>query len=137
MKFTGLAHICIFTDDIEKSKRFYVDNLGFKVTYETEIMREDGVMKYALVRLGNLPIELLQKPDGTRSEDSGKGKIDHFAIEVEEIEAVVALLRERGVVFTTEVFTRESLLGGIKGAFFTGPNGENIELFEYTGTFRP
>jgi catechol 2,3-dioxygenase-like lactoylglutathione lyase family enzyme len=28
-KFQGLAHIGIYTDDIEKSKAFYINNLGF------------------------------------------------------------------------------------------------------------
>lgn len=129
--FLGLAHICIFTGNLEKSVRFYTENLGFTKVYETYIEKNDGNIKYVVVKLDRCIIELLE-PDDKKDLQLGKeGTIAHIAIEVRNLAEVVKELKGKNVEFTTEIFGFDKLLNGVEGAFIKGPSGELIELFEY------
>lgn len=127
----GLAHICIFTLNLEKSVNFYTDKLHFEKVYETYVEKDDGNVKYAVVKLNSCIIELLE-PDNKENLQIGKeGVIAHIALEVKDLEKIVTELKTKNVEFTTGVFRLEKLLNGVEGAFIKGPSGELIELFEY------
>jgi len=64
-------------------------------------------------------------PDGTEPEPGGWNR---FQLEVDDIESLVALLREDGVHFRNEVVTG---VGG-KQVLVEDPSGNPIELFEPT-----
>jgi catechol 2,3-dioxygenase-like lactoylglutathione lyase family enzyme len=140
--FRGLAHICIYTADIESSIRFYQDNLNFRVDYRT-IQNPDFVpdgfypLKYALLHQENCIVELLEPSSTAGIGKETSGAIDHFALEVKNIDDVYETLKSRGVRFEEEVGTFETLFGGyraykgFKSVFALGPSGERIELFEY------
>ena len=129
--FIGLAHICIFTENLEKSVGFYTDNLHFQKVYETIVKKEDGNIKYAVVKLDNCIIELLEPENRDNLQLGQKGTIDHFAIEVKNLQEVVQYLQNKNVAFTSGIFAFEKLLNGVEGAFIKGPSGEMIELFEF------
>ena len=129
--FVGLAHIQIQTKDLEKSIQFYVGNLDFQVTDRSEMTRPDGVTKMALVRLGSCVLELAQPAKPETVIEKAKGTIGHFAIEVNDIEKAVAVLKAKGVAVDRDIFTMDKLFGGIRGAFISGPSGESIELFQF------
>ena len=137
-EITGVAHISIQTRDLEASLAFYTGQLGFRQTYRTLVRPEvhDGFfpLRYAEVRLGACVIELLQPADSSRVEPGRKGIIEHMALEVKGIEAVLDRLKASGVANQkTEVFEFPDLLGGVRGFFIQGPSGESIELFEHGG----
>lgn len=124
-KLKGLAHIGIQVADIAASKAFYVDTLGFTLTHEEAM---DNGVKLAFLNIGTCLLELVEVPNHA---PRPAGVIDHIAIEVEDIETVVCKLIEKQVTFLTNEINESPILGGIKNIFFTGPDGERLEFFEY------
>jgi catechol 2,3-dioxygenase-like lactoylglutathione lyase family enzyme len=55
--------------------------------------------------------------------------LDHFGLEVKDIDAVCADLKAKGAVFTREP---QTVRPGARIAFLTGPEGVSIELLERT-----
>jgi len=127
----GLAHICIYTKDLSKCLDFYTRILNFKKEYETVFSLSKNQIKYVLIRNGSCIIELLEPQDTQELTNSTVGKIDHFALEVKNIETAVEVLKEKGVDFIADVAQMDDLFDGIKGALIQGPNGERIELLKY------
>ena len=91
MKMSGLAHVGLFIKDVEVSKKFYTEVLGFETIEEVVTPGEDGDTKVAFVKNGNLVLELVQFPKFNPVKD---GLVDHFAIAVEDIEACKKALEE-------------------------------------------
>lgn len=131
----GLAHINIQTRDIERSTRFYTENLNFRKVLSQEINEGNNrIRKFAFLQNGSCILEIMQPGDTGQVKTKTAGTIPHFALETLQLENTVQELRKKGVVFKTPVFERQDFLGGIKGGFVYGPDGEEIELIEYTGT---
>ena len=84
----GLHHIGIMTDDPKKCAQFYIDNLGFRPYYTMAM----GPMTIEFVELGGMVIEFV----GSGARDV-HGIVDHIAIEVQNIEALVAELKAKGI----------------------------------------
>jgi len=122
--FRGLAHIGIMTDDPKRCAKFYVDNLGFRYYHEKDL----GHLQLAFVENGGLVIEFV-----SRGAISAAGAVDHIALEVQGIEALVNELRAKGVDFETkEISYMDVFPCGCKNIFFIGPAGERLELFDFT-----
>ena len=124
-KITGLAHIGIKVKDIDASIKFYTETLGFELTHRQQF----GTSTLAFLNIGTCLLELIQSPV---YEERTPGQIDHIAVEVKGIEALVEDLRAKGVPFLAEnINLAPGLLDGVKNIFFTGPDGERFEFFEY------
>ena len=125
---TGLAHIGVFSADMDRSLAFYCDTLGFEKFYACEM----GTTKLAFIRAGGCILELINPADykGGRPTD---GAVAHIAIEVEDIRGYVAALKAKGVAFNSEDVTVIPHLfpTGSTNIFFLGPDGESLELYEY------
>src|SRR5215210_7642622 len=99
------------------SVRYIVDDVDAAI---------DGDLRLALSAPGSGPGGWGQAmPDGSRPEPGGWNR---FQLEVDDIESLVALLREDGVHFRNEVVTG---VGG-KQVLVEDPSGNPIELFEPT-----
>ena len=122
--YKGLAHISIFTDDVQKSEDFYIQNLGFRI-YNKKSFPD---FELWFIENGGLILEL----NGQGAKDVN-GKIDHIALEVLGLDAAIEDLREKGVVFETKEpeIVKPNFANGIRNIFIVGPSGERIELFEY------
>lgn len=129
--FRGLAHIAVYTTDIEQSIRFY-ELLGGECTMRGSVQKPAGVNQLAMVRLTDFEIELIQPGDGTAVTAEG-GVIPHFAIEVENLPLVVNEMCVMGIgdFCTAEPNVMPELFGGLQNIFFRGPSGELIELIEH------
>lgn len=126
-KMIGLAHIGIFTKDLEASKAFY-SKLGFSLDAES-----CPGAKLAFMSLGSCLLELIQPAD-TAAVDakSTDGIVAHVAIECTNIEEVVAGFKAQGIIpADAAINTADNILDGVKNIFFAGPSGEQIELFDY------
>ncbi len=122
---TGLAHIGIMTDDPQKCADFYVKYLGFSPFYT---YANDDV-QLVFVENGGCVIEFVRA-----ASEYTAGTVNHIALEVQGIEALVENLRAQGIVFETEEITKmpDFFPNGVKNIFLTGPAGERIELFDYS-----
>ena len=126
-RITGLAHIGIHVKDMSRSKAFYVDKLGMEITHDVD--NGSGV-NIVIVQQGSMILELIELPNQAPRE---AGVVDHIAFAVEDIETLVCKLIEKGIVFENngDINTLPQLFGGIKNAWFTGPDGERLEFFEF------
>jgi catechol 2,3-dioxygenase-like lactoylglutathione lyase family enzyme len=136
--FCGLAHICVRTRDIEQSLAFYTDPLGFTMDFRTVLGTDaepNGFwpLKYALVRQGSCAVELLEPSDTARVPIAIKGSVEHFALLVDDLEAAVVDLSNRGIEFEGPIGSVPGLPGRFRSVFLNGPSGESIELCEMSG----
>jgi len=88
----------------------------------------------ALLRWHDLVLELKQ-PNNRSIEYSDDGYFNHICFEVNNIESIVNELREKGInTWLSENIAVFPAYGGLKNIFFRGPDGEQIELFQYYPT---
>jgi lactoylglutathione lyase len=117
----GLAHIGIFVSDMDASIDFY-KRLGFSLDGE-----ENAGIRLAFLSAGTCLIELIAHTDAANRAD---GRVDHIAMEVDDIEAAIASAIANGIPIGGAV-NSVAILGGVRNVFFTGPDGERLEFFEY------
>lgn len=123
---TGLAHIGIYISDLDRSVTFYEDKLGFECYHKVDIKDDSGITRIAFVRNGSCVIEIVQHPEPRHGKD---GVVEHISMAVEDIEAVMADLKAKGIVFETEApIFLPTMFNGVKFAFFRGPDGEHLEI---------
>lgn len=118
---TGLQHIGIPTNDIEKTIAFYTA-LGF----ETAHRAENGGEQVAFLKLGDLMIETYQNGKAA----GVAGAVDHIAINVTD----VAQARKVADGLGLRVIEEGKLPFWENGVeYFTvlGPNGEKLEFNQY------
>ncbi len=126
-KVVGLAHIGVMVKDIEASKAFYTEKLGFKVDDQNDL----GPTSLCFLSNGTCLIELVCS-EKSRSMVPGENPlVDHICMEVSGIEELVDSLKQQGIEFESEVNTNARIRGGVKNVFFHGPDNERIEFFEY------
>ena len=117
----GLAHVCIESDDIEKTEEFY-RTLGIERQFEFRNLDDELVGVYLSFGNGTY-IEVIK--NNTPGE---AGLLKHFAVEVDNVDEARAALLNAGVDVT-----RKEL--GIDNTWMItchDPNGVFIELQEYT-----
>lgn len=132
MKILKIDHLGIAVNSIDQSKRFWTDILGLSLE-GTETVQEQKVTT-AFFPVGDSEVELLEStsPDGPIArylEKKGEG-IQHVAFRVDNIEAALAELKEKGVRLIDE--TPRKGAGGAKIAFLhpKATNGILVELSE-------
>ncbi|MDD2971267.1 MAG: VOC family protein [Lachnospiraceae bacterium] len=122
---TGIQHIGIPTNDMDKTIEFY-HKLGFETALQT--VNEEAGEKVAFLKLQTLVVETYENKAAKMS----AGAIDHVAIDVKDIEEVYQYIVENGLNTTGD--TIHFLPFWTKGVrFFTieGPNMEKIEFSQY------
>ncbi|EHI74068.1 glyoxylase [Streptococcus criceti] len=133
MNLTAIHHVAIIVSDYEKSRDFYVNQLGFEVIRENHRPERHD---YKLdLRCGNAELEIFgnkpsdpayQAPPKRLSFPEACG-LRHLAFRVENIEAVVTELTSLGIEslpIRTDDFTGEKM------TFFFDPDGLPLELHE-------
>lgn len=128
----GLSHIGIKTIDSKKSIDFYKDILGFQHYYH--VKRKSG-MQLDFLRLSGCIVELIYSPDFVEHDMDKEGTVAHIALQVLDIEYLVASLKENGIDTWQSEYISEApdiFPTGIKNIFFKGPSGELIEFVEHS-----
>lgn len=125
----GLAHIALFTKDLETSIRFY-ENLGGVCAMRSQAQKPNWVNQLALVEIHGFALEIVQ-PGGGEPAQAQNNVWGHIAIEVDSLEEAIEELRARGVdTFLSGINELPGTFGGVRNIFFTGPDGEQIELLQ-------
>ncbi len=127
-----IDHIGIATRELKEATAVWRDALGLRVEF-TEDVAEQGV-RIAMLPIGETHIELLEpltqeSPVGKFLEKRGPG-IHHIAIRVDDIEATLGQLKEKGARLIDE--TPRIGAGGCLVAFVhpSSTNGVLLELVQ-------
>jgi len=136
MKVLKIDHLGIAVNSIDQGKKFWADILGLQFE-GTETIREQKVTT-AFFPVGESEVELLEStaPDGPIArylEKKGEG-IQHIALRVEDIEAALQELKDKGVRLIDEKPRKGA--GGARIAFLhpKSTGGVLVELCEKNGS---
>jgi len=119
-------HISYITHNLEASRRFYCDVLGFE-----EIERPEFSFPGAWLFNHGVQIHLIEPGDKPAPEGSEvQTRKDHIAYKVSDIDAARARLEEFGIEY------KESLVPqtNVTQIFFLDPDGNHLELGCYPPT---
>ena len=120
------ATVRYFVNDVDAALSFYGEQLGFDEVMHpapTFAMLSRGPLRLVLSAPGGGPGGGAPMPDGTLPEPGGWNR---FQIEVEDLEATVTELRQRGASFRNEIVTG---VGGNQ-ILVEDPSGNLVELFQ-------
>jgi catechol 2,3-dioxygenase-like lactoylglutathione lyase family enzyme len=119
MPVDQFQHINTRSADVEASRRFYEEILGFRVG-DRPPFASTGYWLY----LGNQPVvHLVQRPAGDPAQH-GAGNLDHIAFRGVDLEATRQTLQAAGIQYREAVVPRD---GSIQ-IFVHDPDGIRIEL---------
>ena len=130
-----LAHLCLFTDQLDNMIAFYRDVMGFPVKFTMK--NDDGFDFGYYFATGDLTfIEIFDQKGAVKQWGGTVGPIRqnsdthmrHFCFEVNGIEALVAELEGKGI----KVRPLKVGMDHSKQAWIKDPDGNDIELMEYT-----
>ena len=117
----GVAHIALFVSDIEKSRAFYKDFLGFSEPFKLD--KPDGSLSLTFIKINDRQyVELFP------GLQPGADRLNHISIETDNAEAMRAYLGSRGVAVPAEVKK-----GRIRNSNFNvkDPDGHTLEIVQY------
>ena len=143
MPILGFHHAAVIVSDVKRSIEFYRDVVGMQLLFTTEgsgdeFSRGVGVpcaeMQGAFMQLGNGTLEIINyvtpkgRPYDRKNNDLG---VIHLCFTVTDIQREYECLSNNGVSFNTapNMITDGPMKGG-KWCYFTGPDGEKLELVE-------
>mgnify|MGYP002673854520 FL=1 len=122
---TGIQHIGIPTNDIEKTIAFYKD-LGFETALQT--INKEADEKVAFLKLKTLVIETYEN----KAAKLESGAIDHVAVNVNNIEEVYQYISEKKLNTTNDtIHFLPFWENGVRFFTIEGPNMEKIEFSQY------
>ena len=122
-----IHHVAIICSDYQKSKAFYTEVLGFEVVREVYRSERDSY-KLDLKVGAQYQIELFSFPSPPpRPSTPESTGLRHLAFEVNDFEAALSSLKEKGV--ETEP-VRVDEYTGRRFTFFADPDGLPLELYE-------
>jgi len=119
----GIGAITLFVEDLEATKKFYLDVFGLPVAFEDD---DSVVFKFGTTLVNLLKTDAAQEliaPAQVASRDAGSGF--QFTIEVDDVDATCAELAERGVKLLNGPMDRP---WGVRTASFRDPGGHIWEI---------
>lgn len=122
---TGLQHIGIPTNNMEKTTAFYAA-LGFQIVLRT--VNHEADEKVTFLRMGDVTLEVYENKKAAMVQ----GALDHIALNVTDIEKVFQMVKEQGfTMLDTEIQFLPFWEQGVKFFTILGPNKEKIEFSQY------
>lgn len=120
--FEGLHHVAVIVTNVEKSKHFYGNVIGFEESEE----RPDFPFPGAWYQIGSTQIHLIYHEEAKtlRGTDQIDSKDGHFAIRVNDMKALIARLEQFDIVYDS----RPNSITGWHQVFVTDPDGNVIEF---------
>ena len=121
LKVTGINHVVLHVTDLDRSRTFYMDTLGFDDRGSVAGMRA------AFLRCGMQGLDLFEMAD---SDVHGGEEMNHMALNVDvaDVELLVAALSEAGID-ASERTPRNSV-------FVSDPDGHRIEMLPMSASER-
>lgn len=129
MGVTGINHIATMTTDLERHAKFYSEVFGAKVTFTMEA-EADHPRMWILDLGGGSSLNVFEVGEddiiGDRTQQGGRGAIDHFGIAVDS-RAELERVKERLVTAGAEIGEIQDL-GGEWSLFFRDIDGMELEV---------
>jgi len=126
-----INHVAILVEDIETALKFWRDQLGLTLDHVEDVPSQSS--KVAFMPVGEGEVELVEPTDKASGlakylEKRGEG-MHHLCIEVDDIQGMLAALKEKGVRLINE---EPIALPGRKMAFIhpNSASGVLVELYE-------
>lgn len=136
----SLSHLVFYVTDAGRSAAFYHDVLNFDVLYDLNLGGADlesmsglpGARgRIVVVQLGNDRIELVEfrRPKSAPRQEPPHPSIGYvnLALEVENLDAVLAGIKRRGIPYDGEPVT----IQGVRMFFIRDPDGNRVEFIQY------
>lgn len=120
-RITGVAHIALYVHDVEKSRAFYKDFLGYGEPFS--LKKEDGSLSLGFIKINDRQyLELFPETE------PGSDRLNHISIETEDAEAMRRYLASRGIEVPHAVNK-----GRIGNSNFNikDPDGHTVEIVQY------
>ena len=123
LKVTGINHVVLHVADVERSKRFYIEVLGF----EDRNMTGGPSMKASFLRCGSQGLDLFEVSSG---DAHGGEEMNHMALCVaaDDLDEIVAALSKNGIE-TSDRTPRNTV-------FISDPDGHRIEMLPFSADER-
>ncbi|MBY0506396.1 MAG: VOC family protein [Bryobacteraceae bacterium] len=120
-RITGVAHMALFVHDIEKSRAFYRDFLGYEEVFQ--LNNPDGSLSLTFVKVNERQyIELF--PEKAPATD----RLNHISIEVDDAEAMRQYLAAKGIAVPAK--TGKGRIGN-SNFNIKDPDGHTVEIVQY------
>jgi Tol biopolymer transport system component/catechol 2,3-dioxygenase-like lactoylglutathione lyase family enzyme len=117
----GLAHVAFYAHDVEKTRAFYHDFLGFEEPYS--LKNPDGSLSMAFVKINDQQyIEL------SPEKEPGTDRLNHIALLTNDAEAMRQYLAAKGVKVPDHVDKGRI---GNSNFMIADPEGHAIEIVQY------
>jgi catechol 2,3-dioxygenase-like lactoylglutathione lyase family enzyme len=124
MNIKSLAHVCIKTRDLERTREFYCGALGLQKVFD--FTRDEQVIGFYLKMANDSFIEIFH--DENAEPANRRRDLHHFCLETDSIEDLRETLLQRGFA------PGEIILGADHTLQFwvKDPNGLDLEFQQYT-----
>lgn len=119
----SIAHLCLAARDLAVTERFYCGGLGLKKAFE--FIRENRVIGFYLEVAPGSYIEVFHQDV---LDPHAKGPIQHFCLEVDDIDQVARRLAEHGYETTAKTLGADHSWQ----MWTQDPAGVRIEFHQYT-----
>ena len=117
----GLSHIAFHVHDLQKSRAFYKDFLGFTEPYS--LTNSDGSLHLTWIKINDRQtIELFPE------KEPGSDRLYHIAVETDDAVAMRDYLASRGIKVPDKV--DKGKIGNFN-YFITDPDGRIVEIVQY------
>ena len=121
---TALAHVCYIARDLDAAIDFYCNKLGLGHAFD--FTNEEGERFGVYLKVGGRSfIELFV---GTPEATPDRGSYQHLCLEVDDLPATVASLKEKGVEVSDPSFGSDNSWQ----SWIADPDGNRIELHCYS-----
>lgn len=126
-RILGVAHAALYVHDIEKSRAFYKDFLGYDEAFP--LKNPDGTLSLTFIKINDRQyLELFPE------REAGTDRLAHIAVETDNAESMRAYLKARGITVPDKVNK-----GRIGNTSFTvkDPDDHTLEFVQYEPTGMP
>ena len=120
----GVNHIALQLSSLEEGMQFFSELLGFKVKFRASFESYEIIM----LKAGKIELEMWAgQPNGDWSADRVDIGVHHIAVQVKDLEAVVAHMKDNGIKILADIYEPTQ---GIREAIVEGPDGVRVQFVE-------
>jgi len=117
----GLSHVALYVHDLDKTRAFYKDFLGFAEPYS--LTNKDGTLHLTWIKINDRQtIELFPE------KEANSDRLYHIALETDDAVAMRDYLAARGVAVPDKV--GRGRIGNLN-YFIRDPDGHTVEIVQY------